>query len=142
VAAGSGEGGAVLEAIAVLKGHVSSVTDLVFTGDDKRLVSTGAGGAVYFWDLSTGTRLTELEYVDKKCIYCSGVLEQAVQCITQRAALCTCLLRLVSKAASTWTEQQNMQGNTWSSLAVGVLQVIACSHASDDTLIVLLFVRV
>lgn len=44
VAAGSGEGGAVLEVVAVLKGHVSSVTDVVFTGDDKRLVSTGAGG--------------------------------------------------------------------------------------------------
>jgi WD40 repeat protein len=92
VAAGSGEGGAVLEAVAVLKGHVSSVTDLVFTGDDKRLVSTGAGGAVYFWDLSTGTRLTELEYVDKKCLYCSGVLVQAVQCISQGAALCMCVL--------------------------------------------------
>lgn len=65
-------GGAVLEAVAVLKGHVSSVTDLVFTGHDRRLVSTGAGGAVYFWDLCTGSRLVELEYVDKKCLYISG----------------------------------------------------------------------
>ena len=71
-AAGRGEGGALLEAVAVLKGHVSSVTDLVFTGDDSRLISAGAGGAVYFWDLSTGTRLVELEYVDKKCVYSSG----------------------------------------------------------------------
>lgn len=75
-AAGSSDGGAVLEAVAVLKGHVSSVTDLVFTGDDSRLISTGAGGAVYFWDLSTGCRLIELEYVDKKCVYCSGELPQ------------------------------------------------------------------
>lgn len=72
--AGSSDGGAVMEAVAVLKGHVSSVTDLVFTGDDSRLISTGAGGAVYFWDLSTGSRLIELEYVDKKCVYCSGEL--------------------------------------------------------------------
>lgn len=64
--------GAVLEAVAVLKGHVSSVTDVVFTGDNRRLVSTGAGGAVYFWDLCTGSRLVELEYVDKKCLYTSG----------------------------------------------------------------------
>lgn len=69
---GSGDASAVLEAVAVLKGHVSSVTDLVFTGDDRRLISTGAGGACYFWDISTGTRLIELEYVDKKCVYCSG----------------------------------------------------------------------
>lgn len=71
-AVGGGDGSAVLEAVVVLKGHVSTVTDLVFSGDDKRLISTGAGGAVYFWELSTGTRLIELEYVDKKCIYCSG----------------------------------------------------------------------
>lgn len=79
VGAGSTDGSAVLEAVVVLKGHVSTVTDLVFTGDDRRLVSTGAGGAVYFWDLSTGTRLVELEYVDKKCVYCSG---EVVACRT------------------------------------------------------------
>jgi hypothetical protein len=85
-AAGSSGGSAVLEAVAVLKGHVSSVTDLVFTGDDSRLISTGAGGAVYFWDLSTGSRLIELEYVDKKCVYCSGErqLSQTVRCHSRR----------------------------------------------------------
>lgn len=56
----------------VLKAHVSTVTDLVFSGDDTRLVSSGAGGAVYFWDLATGSRLMELEYVDKKCVYFAG----------------------------------------------------------------------
>lgn len=53
----------------VLKAHVSTVTDFVFSGNDQRLVSCGAGGAVYFWDLATGSRLMELEYVDKKCVY-------------------------------------------------------------------------
>jgi WD40 repeat protein len=61
-----------MRALFVLKAHVSTVTDLVFSGDDRRLVSSGAGGAVYFWDMSTGARLMELEYVDKQCVYYTG----------------------------------------------------------------------
>eukprot|EP00878_Enallax_costatus_P010135 GHUV01010580.1.p1 GENE.GHUV01010580.1~~GHUV01010580.1.p1 ORF type:complete len:1050 (+),score=361.27 GHUV01010580.1:412-3561(+) len=69
-AAGVGaEGACLLRPLWVLKAHVSTVTDLVFSGDDSRLVSSGAGGAVYFWDLATGSRIMELEYVDKKCVY-------------------------------------------------------------------------
>jgi WD40 repeat protein len=83
-------GGAVLEAVAVLKGHVSSVTDVVFTGDDRRLVSTGAGGAVYFWDLSTSSRLVELEYVDKKCLYISGATCRVCACQEQPWWLRSC----------------------------------------------------
>eukprot|EP00775_Hariotina_reticulata_P011301 gene11301-11451_t len=63
------EGACVMRPLHVLKAHVSTVTDFVFSGDDQRLVSCGAGGAVYFWDLATGSRLMELEYVDKKCVY-------------------------------------------------------------------------
>uniref|UniRef100_A0A383W626 Uncharacterized protein n=1 Tax=Tetradesmus obliquus TaxID=3088 RepID=A0A383W626_TETOB len=63
------DGACVMRPLFVLKAHVSSVTDLVFSGDDRRLVSSGAGGAVYFWDMSTGARLMELEYVDKQCVY-------------------------------------------------------------------------
>ncbi len=59
-------------AIHQLKAHVSTVTDVAFTTDDTRLISVGAGGACYFWDLQTGSRIIELEYVDKKCIYYSG----------------------------------------------------------------------
>lgn len=72
-AAGIGTDGAcVMRPLCVLKAHVSTVTDLAFSGDDRRLVSSGAGGAVYFWDLSTGSRLIELEYVDKQCVYYTG----------------------------------------------------------------------
>eukprot|EP00878_Enallax_costatus_P036943 GHUV01041578.1.p1 GENE.GHUV01041578.1~~GHUV01041578.1.p1 ORF type:complete len:135 (-),score=39.55 GHUV01041578.1:3-407(-) len=72
-AAGVGaEGACLLRPLWVLKAHVSTVTDLVFSGDDSRLVSSGAGGAVYFWDLATGSRIMELEYVDKKCVYYAG----------------------------------------------------------------------
>ena len=32
----------------------------------------GAGGAVYFWDLATGSRMGDAEYVDKRCMYASA----------------------------------------------------------------------
>jgi hypothetical protein len=66
------DGACVMRPLFVLKAHVSTVTDLAFSGDDKRLISSGAGGAVYFWDMSTGARLMELEYVDKQCVFYTG----------------------------------------------------------------------
>uniref|UniRef100_A0A7R9VL67 Cilia- and flagella-associated protein 57 n=1 Tax=Chlamydomonas euryale TaxID=1486919 RepID=A0A7R9VL67_9CHLO len=61
-----------LHQVCVLKGHVSAVTSLCFSADDRVLVSTGAGGAVYFWDLVNGTRIIDQEFVDKRSIYCSA----------------------------------------------------------------------
>ena len=58
--------------LAVLKAHVSTVTDLAFSKDGVKLISVGAGGAVYFWDVADGSRLMELEYVDKACVYYAG----------------------------------------------------------------------
>ena len=55
-----------------LKAHVSTVTDIAFSDDDRKIVTCGAGGAVYFWDVASGSRLMELEYVDKKSVYYSG----------------------------------------------------------------------
>ncbi len=52
-----------------LKGHVSAVTSMNFSPDDRIMVSTGAGGAVYFWDLKSFSRLVDLEYVDKRLIF-------------------------------------------------------------------------
>lgn len=72
------EGACIMRPLWVLKAHVSTVTDLVFSGDDKRLVSSGAGGAVYFWDLATGSRLMELEYVDKKSVYYAGAADISI----------------------------------------------------------------
>jgi WD40 repeat protein len=59
--------------VAVLKAHVSTVTDLAFSRDGGKLISVGAGGAVYFWDVADGSRLMELEYVDKACVYYAGM---------------------------------------------------------------------
>jgi hypothetical protein len=57
---------------AQLRGHVSSVTDMAWSGDDRRLVSCGAGGAVYVWDPATGARLAGCEFIDKARIYTAG----------------------------------------------------------------------
>jgi WD40 repeat protein len=59
----------VLAPAAVLKGHVSSVTDMVFTRDDQRLITSGAGGALFTWDVATGSRLVQLDHVDKKLVF-------------------------------------------------------------------------
>jgi hypothetical protein len=42
---------------------------MAFSSDERLLCSTGAGGAVYFWDIASGSRLSDSEYVDKRCIY-------------------------------------------------------------------------
>jgi WD40 repeat protein len=55
-----------------LKGHISAVTSLEFSRDDRMLVSTGAGGAVYFWDLTNFSRIVDMEHVDKKLIFNSS----------------------------------------------------------------------
>ncbi|KXZ44685.1 hypothetical protein GPECTOR_63g14 [Gonium pectorale] len=60
--------------LAALRGHASPVTDLAFSADDRMLVSTGTGGAVYFWDLATHTRLVEMEHVDKQAAFSSVVM--------------------------------------------------------------------
>lgn len=65
-------GGGGLTPLAVLKAHVSTVTDLAWARDGAHLVSVGAGGAVYWWEVGSGTRLMELEYVDKACVYTAG----------------------------------------------------------------------
>ena len=58
-----------LQQLGQLKGHVSVVTSLQFSPDDRMLVSTGAGGAVYFWDLTNFSRIVDMEHVDKKLIF-------------------------------------------------------------------------
>jgi WD40 repeat protein len=65
-------GGSSLAPVALLKGHISSVTAVAWSADDRRLVSVGAGGAVYTWDVAASSRLVELDFVDKALVYCAG----------------------------------------------------------------------
>ena len=58
--------------LGLLKAHVSAVTDLSFSADDRMLVSVGAGGAVYFWSMAIFARVHEMEHVDKRCMYMGG----------------------------------------------------------------------
>lgn len=62
-----------MQQLGQLKGHVSAVTALSFSPNDRMLVSSGAGGAIYFWDMNTLTKISELEYVDKMSIYCNAI---------------------------------------------------------------------
>lgn len=62
-----------MQQLGLLKGHVSAVTALSFSPNDRMLVSSGAGGAIYFWDMNTLTKVSELEYVDKLSIYCNAM---------------------------------------------------------------------
>jgi WD40 repeat protein len=52
-------------AVGRLKGHMSTVTAMRWSPDDRTLLSGSAGGAVYFWDLVTMSRVRDWEYVDK-----------------------------------------------------------------------------
>lgn len=69
---GAAGGGAAWPPARQLRGHVSTVTGVAWSSDDRHLVSCGAGGAVYVWDAAAGTRLSGLEYVDKSCVYSAG----------------------------------------------------------------------
>jgi len=50
-----------------LKGHNGKVRSVVWSADDTRMVTCGADGAVYEWDVLTGRRLAE--NVLKACSY-------------------------------------------------------------------------
>ncbi|XP_014102441.2 cilia- and flagella-associated protein 57 [Bactrocera oleae] len=49
-----------LEILKQLKGHNGIVLSLAWTGTDKYLISGGAEGAIYQWDVETGTRVQEI----------------------------------------------------------------------------------
>lgn len=42
------------------RGHAATISSLVWTPDDRKLVSCGVEGAVYEWDLATGDRIGEI----------------------------------------------------------------------------------
>ncbi|GMH32503.1 hypothetical protein BSKO_00337 [Bryopsis sp. KO-2023] len=55
--------------LAMMKGHVSTVTGFRWANKDRYLVSVGAGGACYTWDMGSFSRDSDREYVDKKNTY-------------------------------------------------------------------------
>ncbi|BFG04282.1 cilia- and flagella-associated protein 57 [Drosophila madeirensis] len=63
-----------LEVLINLKGHNGTVLSVAWTRTDKYLISGGAEGAIYQWDLETGSRLQEIvqkgtEYVTVSCSF-------------------------------------------------------------------------
>ena len=59
------------ENIHVLKGHSGKVCSMVWTQKDNKMVSCGTDGAIYEWDIVTGTRVNEI--ITKEVIY-TGVV--------------------------------------------------------------------
>ncbi|KAJ3340317.1 Cilia- and flagella-associated protein 57 [Gonapodya sp. JEL0774] len=55
------------EPLATLKGHNGRVRSLYFTASDAHLVSAGADGAVYVWNVREGKR--EAEYIQKSVLW-------------------------------------------------------------------------
>ncbi|PNF35437.1 Cilia- and flagella-associated protein 57 [Cryptotermes secundus] len=53
-----------------LKGHNGMIRALVWTQQDMKLVSCGTEGALYEWDMSSGTRIGEI--ITKGCIFSSA----------------------------------------------------------------------
>ncbi|XP_055839283.1 cilia- and flagella-associated protein 57-like [Episyrphus balteatus] len=49
-----------LDVIRTLKGHNGNVLSLAWSRDDKYLISGGAEGAIYQWDVETGQRIQEI----------------------------------------------------------------------------------
>lgn len=49
----------------VLRGHGKTIRSLVFTGDGKTLISGGADQTIRFWDLSKGTEIRKLSFLEK-----------------------------------------------------------------------------
>lgn len=49
--------------LALMKGHVSTVTGICWANKDRFLVSVGAGGACYTWDMGAFSRDSDREYV-------------------------------------------------------------------------------
>lgn len=48
------------QVLKTFRGHGAKITSLVWTRDDRKLVSCGVEGAVYEWDLATGNRIGEI----------------------------------------------------------------------------------
>ena len=69
-----------------LRGHMSAITAIRWSADDRTLASVSAGGDVYLWDAASCTRLRDVEHVDKASHFCDLRLAPDGACATVRAA--------------------------------------------------------
>lgn len=80
----------------IFGGHLATINKLIFTDDDKLIISCGADGCVYGWQASSGPLQRSFEHVSKGTNYAQvihDVTEEGVVCLTKDEGL----MRIVSK---------------------------------------------
>ncbi|KAG7390346.1 hypothetical protein PHYPSEUDO_008174 [Phytophthora pseudosyringae] len=65
-----------LEAVHTFSGHIGAVRCLSWSRDDTYLFSAAHDGAVYRWDISTGSRSEEMQHVVKQCQYAAFAVDR------------------------------------------------------------------
>jgi hypothetical protein len=88
------------DCIATLRGHSGKVSSILWTRDDRRLLSAGKDGAVYEWRMRDFKR--EKEHVLKGCQYTS--VAQTADNITLLAAGSDCIIKELEEHASAGTQ--------------------------------------
>jgi cilia- and flagella-associated protein 57 len=88
------------DTIATLRGHSGKVSSILWTRDDRRLLSAGKDGAVYEWRMRDFKR--EKEHVLKGCQYTS--IAQTSDNITLLAAGSDCIIKELEEHASAGTQ--------------------------------------
>ncbi|KAL3668185.1 hypothetical protein V7S43_007046 [Phytophthora oleae] len=65
-----------LEAVHTFSGHIGAVRCLGWSRDDTYLYSAAHDGAIYRWDISTGSRSEEMQHVVKHCQYAAFAVDR------------------------------------------------------------------
>ncbi|GMF09271.1 unnamed protein product [Phytophthora lilii] len=64
------------EAVHTFSGHIGAVRCLSWSRDDIYLFSAAHDGAIYRWDISTGSRSEEMQHVVKQCQYAAFAVDR------------------------------------------------------------------
>ncbi|KAE9327149.1 hypothetical protein PF001_g2071 [Phytophthora fragariae] len=64
------------EAAHTFSGHIGAVRCLSWSRDDSYLYSAGHEGAIYRWDINTGSRSEEMQHVVKQCQYAAFAVDR------------------------------------------------------------------
>ncbi|OWZ15707.1 WD domain-containing hypothetical protein [Phytophthora megakarya] len=65
-----------LEAVHTFSGHIGAVRCLSWSRDDTYLFSAAHDGAIYRWEISTGTRSEDMQHVVKNCQYAAFAVDR------------------------------------------------------------------
>ncbi|XP_033323342.1 testes of unusual size [Megalopta genalis] len=102
----------------ILKGHTSRVKALLWSQTDTKLLTLGSEGAIYHWDMNTGTRFAELiiKNIDLHDIAIS-IDEQIAYCIGNDSLIRETKENMV-------TREYNLPGVTMNNMLLGKLDQV------------------